>query len=304
MKISLFAKLALAASVLALSGCQHFIQNETPAKIPANASDIYTFSVKVNEAQRKIVPKSLKVQIVINGETIDMKRDEAGKEIWSIDYPVASNVAEAAYYFIVRYATNEDGVIVKHEEYSTDFTGGGAPHKSSIMNRYVIRIASSRAPVGAMIAVVGQGFSENDTIMVGDAEAKTTIVSRSHLNFIVPNLPAGQSYEVKLHTQSGDVPAGRLRIDTSTIGVQPNTISIKAGDSLPLTFFIDTAAPAGGLTIDVSTNIPACIVMPVVTIPEGQRSVSVTVQGSASGNGFLIISAPGYEKARIPVTIE
>lgn len=298
-------RITLASAALSLAGCQHFVANTTPAKIPANASDIYTFTVKVDEAQRKIVPKSLWVEMVINTETVKMHRDSDAKYTWTCDYPVPSNVSETPYYFIAHFIVDDGGgTKVKEVVYSTDETGSSKPHKSIITNRYVIRMTSNRSPVGAMISVVGQGFSEADTIMVGDTEAKTTIVSRNALSFIVPNLPAGPSYEVKLHTQDGDISAGRLRIDTSTIGVQPNSLSLKQGDSVPVVFMIDTPAPAGGLKIDIQTDVSASVVMPEVTIPEGQRSVSITVQAGQPGQGVLILTAPGYDKAKIPVTVE
>ncbi|HNX05029.1 MAG TPA: cell surface protein [Opitutales bacterium] len=297
-------KITLASAVLALGGCQHFVENTTPVKIPANASDLYTFTVKVDENQRKIVPKTLWVEMVINGETVKMHRDRDGKYVWTCDYPVPSNVSDVPYYFIIHFISENDGNQVKEIVYSTDETGSSKPHKSIITNRYVIRVASSRSPVGAMIPVVGQGFSPSDTIIVGDVEARTTIVSRNNLNFIVPYLPAGASYEVKLHTQDGDISAGRLRIDNSTIGVQPNALTLKQGESFPVTFFIDIPAPTGGLTIDIQTDIPASVVMPVVVIPEGQRSVSVTVQAGQPGQGVLILKTPGYEIAKIPVTVE
>jgi hypothetical protein len=299
---SLFA----AASILLLAGCQSFIENKTPTKIEANASDLYTFKVRIDEALRHVVPGSMNVGIVINGETHEMQRDteSKGKYTWTIDYPVPNNVSEVPYYFIATYFADHDGARTKETEYSTNFTTANKPYLSIIANRYVIKISSPRSPVGATIAVVGQGFTDADRIVVGDVEAQTSLVSHSHINFVVPNMPAGKTYKVVLRTTDGDTPAGTLRIDPSTIGVQPSNISLKSGESIPVTFFIDSPAPAGGLTIDVQTAIPESVIMPVVTIPEGQRSVSVTIQGGKPGSAFLIINADGFEKAKIPISVE
>ena len=300
-----YLQILLASVVLASAGCQSFIKNATPAKIEANASDIYTFRVKVDENLHNVVPKSLWVELVINGETIKMKRDKAnGKFMWSCDYPVPSTVSEVPYYFVAHYLAETNGTQTKEITYSTDSTKGNKPYTSIITNRYVIKIASSRSPVGATIAVVGQGFTETDKIIVGEAEAQSSLVSHSHINFIVPNLPVAKTYDVKLRTQDGDLSAGKLHIDSSTIGVQPSALNIKVGEALPVTFFIDSPAPEAGLTIDIVTDISACVVMPVVTIPAGQRSVSVSISGAQAGSGFLFISADGYDKAKVPVTVE
>jgi len=304
MNLKGYSRIIAVAAALMLAGCQSFIQNKTPAKIEANASDLYTFKARVNEAMNHVVPNTMRMAIVINGETHEMQRDpEGGRYDWTFDYPVPSNVSDVPYYYVATYIADHDGTRTKEISYSTT-SNSDQPFKSIIANRYVIKISSPRSPVGAMIAVVGQGFTDADKIVVGDVEARTSLVSHNHINFVVPSLPAEKTYKVVLRTTDGDTPAGTLRIDPSTIGVQPSSIKLKSGESMPVTFFIDSPAPVGGLVIDVVTAIPASVIMPVVTIPEGQRSVSVTVQGGQPGSDFLIISAPGYEKAKIPISVE
>ena len=300
-----YFRVMTAALLFFVAGCQSLIQNKTPAKIEANASDLYTFRVKVDESLLNAIQGTVNVGIVINGETHAMQRDpDGGKYDWMFDYPVPSTVSDVPYYFVVTYYAMQGGNETKVVKFSTDSTPDHKPFSSIITNRYVIRISSPRSPVGATIAVVGQGFTDADKIVVGDVEAETSLVSHNHLNFVVPQLPADKTYKVVLRTMDGDSPAGSLRIDPSTIGVQPNDIKIASGDSIPITFFIDSPAPSGGLTIDVQTAIPASVIMPVVVIPEGQRSVSVTIQGGQPGSDYLVNSAEGYEKARIPIAVE
>ena len=296
---------ALAASVLTLAGCNTFMSNATPQKIEANASDIYTFRVKVDESLRKVMPKSMRVDIVINGETHPMHPDRtAGKYIWMFDCPIPSNVSDVDYYFVAKYYVEGSNSRTPRIEYSSDFTKSHSTYSSIITNRYVIKVASSRSPIGATIAVVGQGFTDDDKIVVGDIVCDTRVISHNHINFIVPRLAANQSYEVKLRTADGDLSGGKIYIDRSTIGVQPNMISMKVGESIPVTFFVDAPAPAGGLTIDVQTDIGSSIIMPVVTIPEGQRSVSVTLQGASAADGVMLVGADGFEMAKVPVSIK
>lgn len=305
MKTRHLFQISLGIAVLALAGCSTFIQNATPTKIEANASDIYTFRVKVDETLRNVMPKSMRVDLVINGETFAMVPDrEAGKYVWKFDCPIPSNVSEVDYYFVAKYYVKGSTTNKMRTEYSSDFTTDHGPYFSIISNRYVIKVSSSRSPIGANIAVVGQGFTDGDKIVVGGLEAETSIVSHNHINFIVPRLAAGRAYSVMLRTQDGDLSAGKIFIDKSTIGVQPNMISMKSGESLPMTFFVDAPAPAGGLTVDVQTDIASSVIMPVVTIPEGQRSVSVTLQAASPADGVLILNADGFEKVKVPVTIE
>jgi len=289
----------------ALTGCQSFVDNLTPARIEANASDIYTFRVKVNEYLRGVMPNTLRVDIVVNGETHAMTQvPNMGKSEWTFEYAVPSNVSDVPYYYVLHYKVQSNTGPVNEVVYSSDLTPKHTVYNSSIVNRYVAQISSSRGPVGATIGVLGQGFTEFDKVVIGEVEAPTTFVSHNQVDFTIPPIPAGQTYEVKLRTGEGDLSAGMLRVDTATIGVQPTSVSVRTGESIPLTFFVDSPAPVGGLTIDVSTNIPNSIEMPVVIIPAGQRSVSVTVKGRGNGTGFIWIKADGYDEAKLPVVVE
>jgi hypothetical protein len=213
-------------------------------------------------------------------------------------------VSKIPYYYVLSYKLKGESGYVDEVSYSTEFTPGNAPYVSTIVNRYVVHLSSSRGPVGALISILGQGFTEFDKIVIGNVEIATTFVSHNQLSFTIPAVPAGKSYDVMLRTGDGDLPAGRLTVDASTIGVQPTSLIINVGESVPLTFFIDSPAPEGGIAIDITTDIPECVVMPEVVIPAGQRSVSVPTQGAAAGTGYLWMEAEGFEKARIPVTVQ
>jgi outer membrane murein-binding lipoprotein Lpp len=283
------AIISLTAALLA--GCSSFVQNLTPARFEANASDIYTFRVKVDEKMRNVIKGTMKVELVTDGKSYKMKPDPVlGKYVWMYELQVPSNVSTIPYYFVLNYQSEGNSGPVNEKVYSTEFTPEHKTYTSTIANRYVAQISSSRGPVGSTIGILGQGFTNYDKVVIGDVEAPTVFVSHSQLNFSIPPIPAGKTYVVSVRTGDGDLTAGRLRVDAATIGVQPTALSLGVGDSVPLTFFIDGVAPAGGLLIEVTTDIPNSIVMPVVVIPAGQRSVSVTIQGAAFGSGYLWIS--------------
>ena len=76
----------------------------------------------------------------------------------------------------------------------------------------------------------------------------------------------------------------------------PAALSLAPGQKQSLTFTITHPAPAGGLLLDVTTDVPESVIMPEVIVPEGQSSATVTVEG-----GKPVLSArewPEYEPSR------
>ena len=61
-------------------------------------------------------------------------------------------------------------------------------------------------------------------------------------------------------------------------------------------------APAGGLFIDVTTDVPDSVVMPVVMVPANQTSVTVPIQGGKPGSGSLFFRSSAGESS-IAVTV-
>ena len=96
---------------------------------------------------------------------------------------------------------------------------------------------------------------------------------------------------------------GTFRIDASTISVAPTSLSLRTGDRTTLTFSLPNPAPPGGTLLDVATDVPESIIMPEVIVPQGQTSVSVTVEGGKPGNGTLYLKGFGAGEVTVPVTI-
>ena len=303
MKTRLLSLLALAA--LALSGCSTPIRDITPARLEANPSGIYTFRMEATPPKANVVEGSIRAQIVINGEVHDMYPSETlGRKVYEYEYRVPASVSDVSYYYVVTYEYIQDGRKRQATHYSTDSRPDNRLNQARIVNRYVVQLGTTRSPVGVPVSVMGAGFSQYDRVKVGDAEAETRYISPTTLTFTVPALPAGRTYEVSVVTGEGELNAGRLRIDSSSITVQPARVSLSAGDREQLTFIIDGPAAPGGLNVTVETDIPASVIMPEVTIPPGARSVSVTVQGGGSGKGKLVISAPGYDPVTVPIEVQ
>ena len=127
---------------------------------------------------------------------------------------------------------------------------------------------------------------------------------KMNFDFVVPALPSGIDYPVKLSGGAhGALDIGNFRVDESRLKVSPSSLEIQSGDTATLLFKIDYEAPAGGLPIDVKTNIPNSIIMPEAVIAEGDMTVNIPVQGSEAGEGKLVINAPGFEGAEISVKV-
>ena len=290
---------ALSASLFIICGCRqpNFI-NLTSKNISQNPSGIYTLQTELEIQDRGIKRETVEVFAVVGGEKLVMVQVDLNPELWSCDYKLPTGFDEATYYFEAIYSSILDNGNVAERSVTSDL------QVFRLENRYVGNLASYRGPVGAEIAVQGRGLTKYDVINVGEQEATTRYLSENELRFVVPALPSGIDYPVKLSGGAhGALEISSFRIDESRLGVSPNSLEIQSGDTATLLFKIDHEAPTGGLLIDVKTNIPNSIIMPEAIISAGDMTVNIPVKGNDVGEGKLVISAPGFEGAEIPVKV-
>ena len=296
-KIIVFS--CLSASLWFLSSCRqpNFI-NLTSKNVSQNPSGIYTLQTELEIQDRGIKIDTVEVFAVVGGEKLPMAQDDLNPELWSCDYKLPTGFDEATYYFEANYASVLDNGNVADRRVTSDL------QVFRLENRYVGNLASYRGPVGAEIAVQGRGLTKYDVIKVGEQDATTRYLSENELRFIVPALPSGLDYPVKLSGGAhGALDIGNFRIDESRLGVSPSSIEIQSGDTATLLFKIDYEAPAGGLAIDVKTNIPNSVIMPEAIIAEGDMTVNIPVKGGETGEGKLVINAPGFEGTEVSVKV-
>ena len=278
-------------------GCSQTVaSNLTPQRLPENPSGIYTFTLSSGTESSQLVDGSRQAEIVINGQSMAMKPVAGSNSLFDLDFRMPPGQTEVKYFYKVSYKTRKNGVITDHNEQSEVYT-------SRLVNRYVLSLESDRGPVGATIAVVGRGFSQYDTIVVGEKEASTRYFSPNSLQFTVPAVEGGKRYDVYLRTGNGDLLVGSFLVDASALQVLPASLDILSGGKALLVFSVDREASVGGLPVTVKTNIPTSVIMPEVMIPEGARSVSITVQGGPAAQGQIVASAPGYQSVTIPVVV-
>ena len=227
-----------------------------------------------------------------------MVKDPVNSSLWSCDYKLPSGFDEATYYYQANYLIERDNGSQAKRSLKSDL------QVFRLENRYVGNLAAYRGPVGVEIAVQGRGLTKYDSITIGGEKASTRYLSENELRFTVPSLPADLDYSVQLiGGPHGALDIGNFRIDESTLGVVPSSLEIQSGDSATLLFKIDFEAPAGGIPIDIKTNIPASVIMPEAFIAAGDKTVNIPVRGGEPGEGKMIVTASGYEPIEIPVKV-
>lgn len=284
--------------IVLLTGCDNVtLTNLTPASLPENPSGIYTITLRLTTRQNVVNPVNIKPFIIIDGQHHAMTASRLGANIYEFDYQAPPGRTELAYYFLVNYQVELRDTIDNREAYSEIF-------RANIVNRYVLSLESSRGPVGARISVLGRGFSPQDIIYFDSVPTRTVYESPNSLSFFVPALTPSRNYQVMLGSASGNSPVGTFRIDPSNLTVIPTALNLRPGEMQNLIFTIPNPAPAGGLLLDVTTDVPESVIMAEVVVPAGQSSVSVGVQGGKPGTGSLFLKGYGSGEVTIPVTVQ
>ncbi|MGC9450696.1 MAG: IPT/TIG domain-containing protein [Oceanipulchritudo sp.] len=302
MKIKALGKsLFLVSALLTLAGCGTVFQDFTSERIPENPSGIYTFSFTADLPMGNRIKGTERAEITINGQTYPMQKSPTGDLTFTYDYKMPPGITEARYYYSVYWDYQTAAGVKTAVRHSTNETR--KVFRSRLINRYPIQLVNDRGPAGSRIPIVGNGFSSQDVVTVGGVEAATTVHSPNSLEFTVPALPSGRAYEVILRTGGGDLSAGNFKVDEAALSVQPQVLSLRQGQADFLIVEMDNPAPLGGLYVDARTDIPDSIIMPEIIIPEGARSVNVTVRGGKPGSGILVLTVPGFAPIEIPVSV-
>ena len=176
--------LRAASAILGLSllvGCTTpVLTTLTPDLLPENPSQLYTLSVRFAPHAAIVVPGSVSIQIVIDGQPHPMTKSPAGTDIYTYDHRAAAGQAELSYYILATYSSRDQrGAVMKRDEYTT-------LQHAKISGRYVFSLETGRGPVGARIGILGRGFTPQDQISLDNAPARTIPESSTALGFYVP----------------------------------------------------------------------------------------------------------------------
>jgi hypothetical protein len=290
--------LAAALAITLLTGCDDLkITNLTPSSLPANPSQIYTFSAKFDVKSRGYVEGSLQPQIVIDGQIHDLAASPLGPEIYEFDYQIPANRGEVTYYFLATYNVSFSDKENLRESYSPVTT-------ATLTSRQVLSMISNRGPVGARIGIVGQGFTPQDVVSLNGQPTRTVFESSNSLSFFVPAVPPARNYQVQVDGPNGSQNVGPFRVDPLGIEVFPSSLILRQGETQSVTFTLPQTAPSGGLLLDITTDVPDSVIMAEVVVPAGTNSVTVPVRGGLPGNGALYLTGFGGGEVVIPITVQ
>jgi len=164
-------------------------------------------------------------------------------------------------------------------------------------------MVANRGPVGALVGVVGQGFTADDTVSFNGQPARTVFYSPNSIGFYVPAVSPSRNYDVTIISPRGNQPVGTFRVDNVGLSVMPAALDLTSGASQNLTFNLPQTAPAGGLLLDITTDVPESVIMPEVVVPAGASSVTVAVRGGRPGSGSLFLSGFAGGEVVIPITV-
>lgn len=293
----IFSAIAAALTLLVLTGCNFTITNLTPDKVPQNPSQIYTITASFRPSSNRIVRDSIAARIVIDGANYPMTKSSVGADIWEFDYHIPAGRTTANYYFICNYKMENQTSPEPSEVYSTEL------QTMNISGRYVIRSEATRAPIGSRVSVLGAGFTPADVVYFDQTPTRTVFESPSSLSFFVPSVNPGHNYKLSVSGSGANLDVGTFRVDAISFQVAPAAVVLRQGEQQALTFTIPTPAPGGGMLIEVTTDIPASVVMPEVMVGAGQTSVTVMIQGGNPGVGSLFFkSSAGESSVSVTVT--
>jgi hypothetical protein len=289
---------ALAVIALALlSGCEEVrITNLTPSTLPENPSQTYTFSARITPRASGFVKGSLSPRIVIDGQIHPLQPSQLGQDIWEFDYQIPAGRSEVAYYYLVNFRVNYNGEVASREAYT------GVQH-AKLAGRYVLSLEVNRGPVGARVSVLGRGFTAQDVVYFDNTPARTVFDSPNSLSFFVPAVEPGRNYRIQVSGPNGSQAVGTFRVDSVTLTVMPSSLNLRRGETQSLTFTLPNPAPAGGLLLDATTDVPESIIMPEIVVPAGSNTVTVQVTGGQPGSGSLFLQGFGAGEISVPVSV-
>ena len=111
------------------------------------------------------------------------------------------------------------------------------------------------------------------------------------------------TYHAKLLSDNGNIGLGNFTVDALSLRPSLRNLHLTRGEKKVFIVDIDTPAPQNGLLVDVTTNIPASVIMRDIFIPGGATSAAAIVQGGDVGSGVIYLAADGFDELQIPIEV-
>lgn len=289
---------ATIVSLLCLTGCSIRIVNLTPPQFLPSPTGSHTLTAQVDVKQQRVVPDSLRIFVVIDGEQRPMSKKPSSDHVFEYDYKPPAKKLMVRFYYVLNYMVSRKNKSPVLKQIISDL------HQAQLPDPITLRLDKKRAAVDTQVTLHGEQFTDRDRVLVDGTPCETTFISSKKLQFLVPEIKPSFGYTVEVFTSRGILEAGTLRVDAANpLKVLPKKLDLKIGQPKALAFMLNYPAPYGGLYIDVTTDIPDSITMPEVLIAERTRTVSVTIKGEQISNGHLFIKAGKLPEIIVPVTV-
>ena len=163
----------------------------------------------------------------------------------------------------------------------------------------------------ANLVVSGSNFVTGTVVLLDDVPLVSSYQSATQLQATVPNQTLIGSKAIKLRTPDPlnvggylTSNAATLLVNTPQASLDPSSVSMIDGSTQAVSLVLPFAAPAGGLQFSMASSAPLIASAPaVVTVSQGQQSVSFTVQASSVGSAQLTVSRSGWNSTLLRVTV-
>ncbi len=290
-----------AISILVLSACSS-VSNLTPHKVVENDNGVYTLTMAAKINDNTVVRGTERPYIVIDGQRHLMKTvlNLRNEVMYQYDYTFPKGKESVSYYYLVDYKAR-----INHGTATENRTiDSGELFVLRPLTKYVMGLKQESAFVGNIVQIQGVGFDISDVVTVGGKEATIASVSRNALSFNVPSLEGNKTYDVEIKNDDNSISwAGSLYVKARDLLVSPSRITRTSGQTVNMIFDIGFNAPEGGFYVDVQTNIPSSVIMPEITIAEGESSVAVPVKFVGAGSGALFVNAEGFKEKIVTIRV-
>ncbi|OHE73191.1 MAG: hypothetical protein A2007_05290 [Verrucomicrobia bacterium GWC2_42_7] len=295
-KLTKFSALATLSSVLFFGCANNPIRSISPEKVSSNSLGTYTLTMSTDITVDQSVDGTYKPSIVIDGTPRRMKPSRLGDHFWEYEYKMPKGQEVSHYYYEIEWVEHHHAANTKHSLRSDIYS-------LQVTDRAVFSLETDRSHVGSKVGIIGRGFTAQDKVKVGDVFAPTHYASLTSLNFTVPPVTSDKHYRIQLVNGDKVTDVGTLFVAPSGLHLSESPLQLTNGEKKVLSLHLDQPAPAGGLFVEITTDIPESIVMSEVTVPSGETSKTVKIQGGKPGKGSLFIKANGYAEEQISVTV-
>lgn len=299
MKAKRIPTFALIVFLLCATGCSVRIVNKTPPGFSPSTDGFYKIKAGIETNRKDVVQESFEAFVVIDGEQRPMLRNyDSSDNLFEYDYQPDPNKSLVRFYYVLNYLTEHKNKAPALQQMISGL------YQFQLANAMVLKLDKQRAAVGTTVTLYGEQFTDQDYVLIDGISCKTTFISPNELQFQVPDMSPSFNYIVDVFTAKGIFNAGKLRVDAANpLRVVPEKLELKTSQPKAIAFMLEKPAPYGGLYIDVSTDIPDCIVMPELLVPEGARTFSTAIEGKHISNGNLFINVDGLPEIVVPVTV-